>query len=544
MSTKFEEIIDNPRIFKIILDEFFRGWPGSYDVMPVEDHEERFFKSHEKFAEFCRKVRTKAEGNERCMGCDVKYSQRAKEQKKPKYYMCHAGLMDIAVPIIIGDQLIATIFCGQSRPSDEKLDEIGIDLSLKTERELGFKEGELLELRAQTPVISEEQVEDLKSRLWEVATYVSKLGSSKLEAERAKRDLSNRLRETDAIQKILLELTEVLDDIDVFWSKLDIVLKKICEIIGADFGLFATCQTASSLRDRKGLVQSVANLPSDLVGRYLSCNPTIATALDEMRAIVNDLSETQFSGELIGEITGHLLNSQACKVAIVPIKLEPEHEGIMLFFLSSAKDTDKGLMIDDEMNLLTQAGTHIATAYGNCVLYQKQKELAEIQSDWLEDVSHQILAPLTGILGQTENLSRSFKLWQNTNPQRIDNTLTNLVELSDWATRMARNFAWVAKGANHPREINMRLEDDVPGKLIGYARNVQGLAKSQGIFRVHVDIDSVKNLNNRIVIDNKLFKQALTNLLDNSVKYAHPKTEVLITARVKESKAYNNIISF
>src|SRR5687768_11911691 len=161
MVTKFEKIIDNPRIFKIILDEFFRDWPGSYDVMPVENHEERFFKSHDKFAAFCRKVRTKKEGNKRCMGCDIKYSQQAKDQGEPKYYMCHAGLMDIAVPIIVGDELIATIFCGQSRPKDKDLEEKALNLSIKTERALGFKRGELLRLRKQTPVISLEQVEDL-----------------------------------------------------------------------------------------------------------------------------------------------------------------------------------------------------------------------------------------------------------------------------------------------------------------------------------------------------------------------------------------------
>jgi signal transduction histidine kinase len=131
----------------------------------------------------------------------------------------------------------------------------------------------------------------------------------------------------------------------------------------------------------------------------------------------------------------------------------------MVFFVPDAKDILHGLEIKEELSLLTQAGTHIATAYGNCLIYQKQKELAEIRTEWLENVSHQIIAPINGILGQTENFSRYYKTWQKNAPHRIDNTLITLAELADWANRMARNFAWVANAKNHPIALNLRLEE-------------------------------------------------------------------------------------
>jgi signal transduction histidine kinase/ligand-binding sensor protein len=546
MSTKFEQIIDNPTIFKIILDEFFHDWPGSYDVMPVENHDERFFKNHEKFAEFCQKVRSKEEGNKRCMGCDIEFSRQAKKQGKPKYYMCHAGLMDIAVPIIVGDELIATIFCGQSRPWDERLEEKALALSSKTEKELGLKDGELLELRAKAPIISLAQIEDLKSRLWEVATYVSRLGSSKLEAEKARRDLAYRLFETEAIQEILLELSGALYDVETFWKKLENALDKICQIVGASFGLFATCEKSVDKEGVVGKIKSSSAIPRSIGNLvYLSCSPRISQTIAEMQPSIIDVNEEHVFFDFLDKFKlQYPENNPIDKIAIIPVRLDPENLGAVILFLSKKQDVSKSLDLRDELSLLSQTATQIATVYGNCVLYERQKELANIQSEWLENVSHQIIAPINGILGQAENLSRYYKTWQKNAPHKIDNTVITLTELADWANRMARNFAWVASATSHPLALNLRLEDDLLGKLIGYARNVQGAAKARGIYKVHVDIDSVKALNNRVVIDSKMFKQAITNLLDNAVKYSNFKTEVSIESSMSKTHGYIYITNF
>ena len=543
--TTFDEIIDNPRIFKMILDEVLHDWPGSYDIMPVESPQDRKIKEHEnKFADFCLKVRESTEGIRRCMDCDLEYSKIAEESKKPLYYSCHAGLMEIAVPIMVGGKLVATIFCGQHRSLDIDLEKRAIEKTNQTEIDLGYEPGELLKLREKAHIISYDRVRDIEEKLGEVATYVSTLGLRKLEAEQAKKELSIRLRETNAIQKLLFELSDVLDNLDDFWQRLDVVIKKICEIIGANIGLFIDFDGQIMNEKKSGIVRSIANLPNNFKGKVMKCEAYIGNALVTMHPSVHEISIDQ-AKDTFADVRERFIEQDApYKLAIVPIKLEPNRVGAMLFVLSKYKDTSSSLNIADELSLLTQAGTHISTAYGNCLLYQKQKILAEFQSGWLEDVSHQILAPITGILGQTENLSKHFRDWQKASPQRIDNSLITLTELAEWATRMAKNFAWVANDHNHPRELSFRLEDDVPGKFIGYARNVQGFAKTRGITRVHVDSESVKQLNNRIVIDNKLFKQAVANLLDNAVKYANVKTEILIYANLTATQGHIHIADY
>ena len=86
-TTKFEEIIGNPRIFKIILDEFFHDWSGHYDIMPAETPSDRLFMNNVRITKFCQKVRSKKEGFDLCMNCDVKFADKLRKEGKPKYYM-------------------------------------------------------------------------------------------------------------------------------------------------------------------------------------------------------------------------------------------------------------------------------------------------------------------------------------------------------------------------------------------------------------------------------------------------------------------------
>lgn len=546
MITKFEQIIGNTRIFKMILDEVMHDWSGSYDIMPVENTEDRQIKDHKKFAEFCQKVRSTDDGLRRCMTCDLEFSKAAGKQGKPMHYLCHAGLMDIAVPIIVEGELIATIFCGQHRTKDKNIEEKALKRTQKTEVELGYKRGELLSLRKKTPALSYDVVQDVQEKLLEVATYVSSLGSSKLDAEKAKKDLAYRLFETEAIQKILLELSGTLYDVKDFWEKLDSVLDKICEIVGASFALFATCEQDISHGSVVGKIKASSEIPRRIGSLgFLSCNPSISNAITDMRPVVIDLNVEQAFVDYLDKIElQHLEDGNIDRVAIIPLRLDPENLGAMILFISKTYDVNKSLELQDELALLAQTATQIGVVYGKCVLYEKQKELTEIRSEWLENVSHQIVAPINGILGQAENLSRYYKTWQKNAPHKIDNTVVTLAELADWANRMARNFAWVANAKNHPLVLNLRLENDLPGRLIGYARNVQGAAKARGIYRVHVDSESVKELNNRVAIDNKIFKQAVTNLLDNAVKYSNFKTEVLLDSNITKTHGYINITNF
>ena len=70
----------------------------------------------------CKLIRETREGQRRCEACDRRQHGRAAAAGKPSLYTCHAGFYDIAVPILVQGEHVATISSGQvlrEKPSDE-----------------------------------------------------------------------------------------------------------------------------------------------------------------------------------------------------------------------------------------------------------------------------------------------------------------------------------------------------------------------------------------------------------------------------------------
>lgn len=61
----------------------------------------------------CRMIRDNKDGLRRCCDCDRKHHSYAVRSGKTHLYTCHAGLLDIAVPIFVFGRHVATISSGQ-----------------------------------------------------------------------------------------------------------------------------------------------------------------------------------------------------------------------------------------------------------------------------------------------------------------------------------------------------------------------------------------------------------------------------------------------
>lgn len=70
---------------------------------------------HSKCSEFCRAVRANPDLGKLCEKCDSRGGLEAARNQKPYIYMCHIGIVDFAIPIIVDDQYLGALMAGQVR---------------------------------------------------------------------------------------------------------------------------------------------------------------------------------------------------------------------------------------------------------------------------------------------------------------------------------------------------------------------------------------------------------------------------------------------
>ena len=75
------------------------------------------------FTDFCQKLtRQSMLGRKRCEECDKLGALQTLKDGKPAVYDCHAGLVDFAAPIMLGDRMIGSFIGGQVLPEEPNLE--------------------------------------------------------------------------------------------------------------------------------------------------------------------------------------------------------------------------------------------------------------------------------------------------------------------------------------------------------------------------------------------------------------------------------------
>lgn len=129
---------------------------------------------HSKCSEFCKMVRKYPNYRDLCEKCDSRGGLEAVRIQKPYIYVCHAGLVDVATPIIVDGQYLGAVMAGQvliEEEDKEKLEQIvnnkysSMDLIRKKEVREAYK---LL------PVMTLDKVESISRMMFHISSYIVK----------------------------------------------------------------------------------------------------------------------------------------------------------------------------------------------------------------------------------------------------------------------------------------------------------------------------------------------------------------------------------
>lgn len=78
-----------------------------YKGNPITKHSYR--------TEFCSVIREDPVARKRCYRCDALAGLEAVRLGRPYIYLCHCGIVDVAVPILVGDRYLGAVMFGQVR---------------------------------------------------------------------------------------------------------------------------------------------------------------------------------------------------------------------------------------------------------------------------------------------------------------------------------------------------------------------------------------------------------------------------------------------
>lgn len=107
--------------------------------------------------EFCRLIQSTGRGRELCQLSDRRAADTAFRERRPMFYTCHAGLIDVVVPIVVGGRRVGCFYSGQSL--------------LSPPTPIGFQE-----IRERIAELSLDE-----AALWEVYRRVNQVDAYKLE---------------------------------------------------------------------------------------------------------------------------------------------------------------------------------------------------------------------------------------------------------------------------------------------------------------------------------------------------------------------------
>ena len=78
-----------------------------YKGNPVTKHSAR--------TDFCSVIRENPISRKRCFRCDALAGLEAVRLERPYIYLCHCGIVDVAVPVMVGDRYLGSVMFGQVR---------------------------------------------------------------------------------------------------------------------------------------------------------------------------------------------------------------------------------------------------------------------------------------------------------------------------------------------------------------------------------------------------------------------------------------------
>lgn len=158
------------------------------------------------FTNFCMYIRSTSEGLKRCILSDERVGKMAAESNRPVIHRCHSGLVDFAAPIVLREQYLGSVLCGQVLMKEDELKDIE-DMRMNV-ADIPLEKQKFTTYYNQLLYKSKDKVQAIAQLLYVTANYIVKIGDAyltKKELSKKNEKLLQELQLRSHLEKLLKE---------------------------------------------------------------------------------------------------------------------------------------------------------------------------------------------------------------------------------------------------------------------------------------------------------------------------------------------------
>lgn len=130
---------------------------------------------HSRRTEFCSVIRENPVFRKRCFRCDALAALEAVRLDRPYIYLCHCGIVDVAVPVMVGDRYLGAVMFGQVRiPNDDtdmKVNRLVNEIST-FQAESDYAQRDLLEKYRSLPEMEYSRIVEISEMINSIVNYI------------------------------------------------------------------------------------------------------------------------------------------------------------------------------------------------------------------------------------------------------------------------------------------------------------------------------------------------------------------------------------
>ena len=126
--------------------------------------------SHSRCSDFCSAIRANPEYSKLCNKCDSRGGLEATRLQQPYIYICHMGVIDLAVPIIVEGHYIGAVMAGQVLIEDDEMETLETIVSDKHTNEKA--EHEFEEQYKGLAKMSLDRVKGIANMVFQISNYI------------------------------------------------------------------------------------------------------------------------------------------------------------------------------------------------------------------------------------------------------------------------------------------------------------------------------------------------------------------------------------